>query len=115
MGSELLDDKTAVTDADKYQPETQTIKGTTDQKLNDLVAKDGIKDLIELDGSKTTDLSSISSVAWYSSNDDANEWNKKMLDQDGNSLAQPAQLVTWILRISLHGQRQLTKMVQLTL
>lgn len=88
MGSKLINNQDVVTDADKYQPETQTINGTTDQTLAQLDAKKGIKDLIKSDGTTTEDLSSIKSVDWYS-DQDAAQWNKQMLNADGTSMTQP--------------------------
>ncbi|OCW64130.1 hypothetical protein BBP12_00870 [Limosilactobacillus reuteri] len=77
MGSKLTP---TIKDADKYQPEVQTIDGTTQQTLADLNAKDGIKDLIGPNDQTITDLDNIiSNVSWYNSATDQAEWNKLMI------------------------------------
>lgn len=88
MGTQLLDDHHVVTDADKYQPEVQTINGNTSQTLNDLTARNGIKDLIQTDGS-TIALPSNATVSWYNSATDQEKWNSQMKDKDGNTIAEP--------------------------
>lgn len=77
MGSKLTP---SINDADKYQPEVQTINGTTTQTLNDLNAKDGIKDLIGPNNETIANFDNIiSKVSWYNSATDQAEWNKLMI------------------------------------
>lgn len=85
-----MGEKTSANDAEKYQPETQTINGTTSQTLNDLTAKNGIKDLIDASGNVTTDLSPISSVDWYNSSTDKTVWENQMKNSDGTAMAEPS-------------------------
>ena len=80
MGTNL-ETKVTPTDAEKYQPVVQTIDGNTNQTLNDLTAKDGIKGLLSSDGTETTDLSSIKSVSWYDASTDATDWKSVMGDE----------------------------------
>ena len=77
MGTNL-ENKVTPTDAEKYQPVVQTIDGNTNQTLNDLTAKDGIKGLLSSDGTVTTDLSSVKNVNWYDAATDATEWKNIM-------------------------------------
>ena len=84
MGS-ALEDIVKPTDSQKYQPETQDVNGNINQTLDDLDAKDGIKDLISSDGTTTTDLTPIQSVTWYNSTTDADDWTNIM----GNDIAVP--------------------------
>lgn len=86
MGTALLDNSepsVKVKDTDKYQPETQTVNGYTDQKLSDLNANDGIKDYLENNGQTTTTVSkeivNAKSVEWYNSATDKTEWDKVMV------------------------------------
>lgn len=75
-------------DADKYEPEVQTITGTTSQTLNDLDAKNGIKDLIQQDDT-TIPLPSDATVTWYNSATDKAAWDKKMLGNNGSAMPEP--------------------------
>lgn len=74
--------------ANIYAPEVQEIPGTTSQKLSDLTAKDGIKDLITADGN-TVALPNDATVTWYNSATDKTDWNSKMLNSDGSAMPEP--------------------------
>lgn len=89
MGSQLNNDSTIkISGADKYQPEVQTINGNTSQTLNNLTAKDGVKDLIQSDGTKFS-LPSGVTVSWYNSSTDKTTWDDQMKDTNGNVMAEP--------------------------
>ncbi|QNQ81663.1 Rib/alpha-like domain-containing protein [Lactobacillus sp. PV012] len=104
MGSKLLEKDSPVKSSDKdlYDPEVQTIDGTTQQSLKNLDPNKGIKDLLE--AKVTTDENGkqvmgstpvanwqdlVSSVTWYDSAKDAAEWDKEMVDAEGKPEAQP--------------------------
>ncbi|WP_281828209.1 Rib/alpha-like domain-containing protein [Lactobacillus amylolyticus] len=70
-----------VTDADKYQPEVQTINGTTSQTLNDLMAKDGIKELIQQDDS-TIPMAEPSNPTGNLRTTDTSAWAKVTYSDD---------------------------------
>lgn len=80
MGAKLLNTPAVtVKDSDKYQPETQTINGKTNQTLADLKAADGIKDYIENDGSTSKVVPDLkTTVTWYDPSTDATEWTSLM-------------------------------------
>ena len=91
MGTALLENDSPVKskDNDLYEPEVQTIDGTTKQTLNDLDPAKGIKDILkstvtEKDGKSEivgtpSDLTpSDYSVSWYDSEKDADEWKSQM-------------------------------------
>ncbi|MCR1894970.1 Rib/alpha-like domain-containing protein [Lactobacillus rodentium] len=87
IGSSLLTPDSPVKshDNDLYEPEVQTINGTTKQTLNDLDANKGIKDLqkasMDENGNWTTTTvpvdGIVKNVAWYTSGD-ATEWANTM-------------------------------------
>ncbi len=81
MGSKLNNNPDVkINDFDKYQPEVQTINGKTNQTLDDLDAKKGIKDLIGPDETAITDFDNlVNKVTWYNSGTDKTEWNKIMI------------------------------------
>ncbi|MDK8273536.1 MAG: Rib/alpha-like domain-containing protein [Lactobacillus crispatus] len=81
MGSKLNNTPNVkINDFDKYQPEVQTINGKTNQTLDDLDAKKGIKDLIGPDEKAITDFDNlVNKVTWYNSGTDKIEWNKIMI------------------------------------
>ncbi|MCD7120983.1 YPDG domain-containing protein, partial [Limosilactobacillus agrestis] len=91
MGSSLLNPDSPVKskDNDLYEPEVQTINGTTKQTLNDLDPNEGIKDLqkasMDADGNWTSTTvpvdGIVKNVAWYTSAD-ATEWANIMGGQD---------------------------------
>lgn len=83
MGTKLLNTPdVTVKDSDKYQPETQTINGKTNQTLADLNAADGIKDYIESDGSTSKVVPDLkTTVTWYDPSTDATEWANLMGDE----------------------------------
>ncbi|QNQ81097.1 Rib/alpha-like domain-containing protein [Lactobacillus sp. PV034] len=104
MGSKLLEKDSPIKSSDKdlYDPEVQTIDGTTQQSLKNLDPNKGIKDLLE--AKVTTDENGkqvmgstpvanwqdlVSSVTWYDSAKDAAEWDKEMVDAEGKPEAQP--------------------------
>ncbi|QNQ81095.1 mucin-binding protein [Lactobacillus sp. PV034] len=105
MGTELVakDSPIKSKDSDLYEPEVQTIDGTTDQTLADLNARDGIKGLLKADlvekggittlaGTPISDAEAndlIGSVDWYNASTDAADWNANMLDNNGAAEAQP--------------------------
>lgn len=78
IGTKVFNDSNIkIKDADKYQPEVQTINGNTSQILKDLQARTGIKDLITEDDN-TIPLPSDATVAWYNSATDGTTWTKVM-------------------------------------
>lgn len=87
MGSKLNNTPNVkINDFDKYQPEVQTINGKTNQTLDDLDAKKGIKDLIGPDEKAITDFDNlVNKVTWYNSGTDKIEWNKIMIQPTNDS------------------------------
>ncbi|MCD7113020.1 Rib/alpha-like domain-containing protein [Limosilactobacillus agrestis] len=91
IGSSLLNPDSPIKshDNDLYEPEVQTINGTTKQTLNDLDPNKGIKDLqkasMDENGNWTTTTvpvdGIVKNVAWYTSAD-ATEWANTMGGED---------------------------------
>ncbi len=91
MGTSLLNPDSPVKskDNDLYEPEVQTISGTTKQTLNNLDPNKGIKDLqkasMDENGNWTTTTvpvdGIVKNVAWYTSAD-ATEWANTMGGED---------------------------------